>query len=312
MHWTQTVLHEKGYILLRNILTDEEIQKGTSCIDTDTQTVHYTKMQHFIRNVMLHKATDALNLSSPLDYVKYRVSDNNNSADAAGFHRDVIYQGSSTKIEMPFFTCLTYFDDTVLEVIPGSHVRNYSLCEIPTLLMNKTIINIHPGDILLFYSSLLHRGIFTQTKGHRRLIQVFEVFSDYKAPPRVLHIRGNETYSNWMIEASKRNGLLVQLINLFGFLNAATGYGRCRITPSDHVYLSSEGLRGRINIEPETWQPINKYIHNENIHTLDLPDCYYYLYKYCMFNRQFVMYILYIAVLCTILLMAIKVKYRPQ
>lgn len=259
--------------------------------------VDYARMISFIRQRMFGALRQHLDWEGPIDFVKLRVSDNNNSADAAGFHRDLIYQGKEHEFTPPFFTCLTYFDHTVLEVIPGSHnIPGYKLMDLPSLYASKQKIAINPGDILLFYSSLLHRGIFTEKLPHRRLIQVFEVFNDtdvlYKIVPKILHVPGDEKYSNMIIQASKNNGLLIDTYNLCVFINAAMGYGRryntleqCGLT--SYTYFSSEGLRGRLVISDGTWQPINKYILNHDIPVTltDLPPQCYSIYRYNVFKR---------------------------
>ena len=52
-----------------------------------------------------------------LDYIKYRVSNSNNSSDAGAFHRD-IHTYNETQ---PIYTCLAYLDESMLEIIPKSH-----------------------------------------------------------------------------------------------------------------------------------------------------------------------------------------------
>ena len=51
-----------------------------------------------------------------LDYIKYRVSNSNNSSDAGAFHRD-IHTYDKTQ---PIYTCLAYLDESMLEIIPKS------------------------------------------------------------------------------------------------------------------------------------------------------------------------------------------------
>lgn len=320
MQGTLEVLHEDGFIVFRGVLSDQEVQQGASCISDSGERVHYANMEQFIRNAMFKRVKESLGLSEKLDFVKYRVSDNNNSADAAAFHRDLIFMGDTSSIISPCFTCLTYFDKTTLEVIPGSHVRNYSLLDIPNLYAKIMKLTIHPGDILLFFSTLLHRGVFTEGIKHRRLIQVFEVFTSSNIrdifTPLIVHVPGNETYSDWMISASKGTGPIISLINMYGFFNAATGYGwrsrplaKCGLQKS-HLFFSSEGLRARIEVVPDTWQPINKYIINRNITVHDISPKCQRIYKYYVFNRQFYQYTIILALFVTTLVICIIVGYK--
>lgn len=71
---------------------------------------------------------------------------------------------------------------------------------------------------MIFYSCLLHRGIFTENKKHRRLIQVFDICKtpeefDYYLN-RSYHVPGDEKFSDFMIELSK-NKFLVSIPNFF-------------------------------------------------------------------------------------------------
>jgi hypothetical protein len=74
---------------------------------------------------------------------------------------------------LPMYTCLCYFDNASLEVIPQSHINK----NIPSSESYNRKIQLHMsrGDILIFHSNLHHRGIGYGT-GNRRLLQVFEVF----------------------------------------------------------------------------------------------------------------------------------------
>lgn len=329
------MLETDGFLLLRNVLTTQEIQEGITCITDDGKYVDYARLVSFIRQRMFGALRGNLQdwQDKPLDFVKFRVSDNNNSADASGFHRDLIYQGSSNtgNFTPPFFTCLTYFDQTTLEIIPKSHnVPSYKLVELPRLYSSKIAISINPGDLLVFYSSLLHRGIFTEKLPHRRLIQVFEVFNDHNVlstiVPRILHVPGDETYSNMIIKASRNKGLLIDTYNICMYINAATGYGvkyntlkHCGL--SEYTFFSSEGLRGRISIVPGTWQEINKYILNTDLPLYDIPSQCYKLYNYNVFKRTCINIMIgFIALLVILLVVLIiilnttfrKRNYKPQ
>lgn len=287
-------LSTEGYYIMRNVLSESEIKQGLTCINNEGTQVIYSEMETFIRGVMLDKVKSIMQWPM-IDYVKYRVSDNNNSVDAAGFHRDIVYQGSDKFFLPPVYTCLTYFDRTVMELIPTSHRRqHYDLSDLNALYRSKLNLEIQPGDVLIFHSSLLHRGIFTQRLPHRRVLQVFEVFNNQDTLktmlPRIMHVKGNEKYGNVMINLSKGVGPMISLINLWAFVNAAQGYGAkyqtfkvCGIKGFD--YFSSEGLCNRLDVEPNTWQTINKYIINSAVPVNDLPDECYNVYRFNVYNR---------------------------
>lgn len=287
-------LETEGYYIMRNVLSESEIKHGLSCINKEGTQVIYSEIQTFIKGNMLNKVQNLLQWPL-IDYVKYRVSDNNNSVDASGFHRDIAYQGNDKFFVPPVYTCLTYFDRTVMELIPQSHKRqHYDLSDLYDLYNTKLNLEIQPGDILIFHSSMLHRGIFTQKLPHRRVIQVFEVFNSEKTLqemiPRIMHVKGDEKYGSFMIQASKGVGPLISMINTWAYINAAQGYGAkyqtfkvCGIKGFD--YFSSEGLCHRLDVEPNTWQAINKYIINKAVPVHDLPDECYKVYRFNVYNR---------------------------
>ena len=101
-----------------------------------------------------------------LPFSKYRFSNNNNSSDASTFHRD-LYNHTENDI-VPIFTVLVYFDDTQMELIPGSHIKNnkYSFDDLK-------IIDIKAGNTLIIFANLLHRGKNFTNSGNRRILQIF-------------------------------------------------------------------------------------------------------------------------------------------
>ena len=110
-----------GYILLRKVLTDEQLNSGLSCMKNNNK-VDYSIMKQFIDNVFLPTIQKNSNIITDPHYVKFRFSNNNNSTDASTFHGD-IYNHTDSEV-LPIYTCLCYFDDAQLQVIPGSHKYN--------------------------------------------------------------------------------------------------------------------------------------------------------------------------------------------
>ena len=75
---------EKGYIIFRREIPQERVEYGRQQINNK---VNYYRLKGFIDNDLMKRANIRLNTN--LDYLKYRVSNNNNSSDAGGFHRDI-------------------------------------------------------------------------------------------------------------------------------------------------------------------------------------------------------------------------------
>jgi hypothetical protein len=156
-----------GYLVYKKKLSKEEQKLALSCIDKDSNVVDYNILKTFIDNYFLPK----IPFSNPV-YVKARLSNNNNSIDAAVLHSDV-YNFTSEK-EIPVYTALCYFDNAKLELIPGSHLKTReSFIE----LNNKRIVlDLEPGDIVLINAAIIHRGVNFTKEGDRRVLQVFEIF----------------------------------------------------------------------------------------------------------------------------------------
>src|SRR5438094_668015 len=109
-------LNTNGYILFKNVLN---VKPAYLCFNKEKK-IDYVNMSKYIRDEMLNKVDKLLGWKS--DYIKFRVSDNNNSSDASTFHRDTIPQKN---IIRPCFTCLAYLNPTIMEVIPKSHKQLY-------------------------------------------------------------------------------------------------------------------------------------------------------------------------------------------
>jgi len=167
-------MDKDGYIVLRNILTEDELNNGLSCMVENK--VNYKVLKKFIDEIFFPKITKHSIITNP-QYVKFRFSNNNNSTDASTFHGD-IYNHSDLRI-LPIYTCLCYFDDTQMEIIPGSHIKNNDFSI--ESYNKKIVLPLKRGDILIFHSNIHHRGVNFDKKGDRRLLQVFDVFPDIES-----------------------------------------------------------------------------------------------------------------------------------
>jgi len=168
-------INNNGFLLIKNILTPQQLQVALDCDNNGI--VNYIKMKHFIDNIFLPTISSNTNFIPNPKYIKFRYSNNNNSVDASTFHSD-IYNYTSNEI-IPIYTCLCYFDKTQMELIPGSHKKQFHAENLSiNSYFKKETIHIEPGDILVFNANLYHRGKNFDTTGDRRLLQVFEVFPD--------------------------------------------------------------------------------------------------------------------------------------
>ena len=164
-------LKSKGYLLINNAINKSDIINAQNNIGK--KTVNYRRIENF-NKLVFDRINEILKLN--LKCSKYRVSNNNNSTDAGQFHRDlkIVNKKYMNNANYPIFTVVTYLDKSIMEIIPYSH-KNYSMNIIDSMInfMKSVKITVNPGDILIFYSSIIHRGIFTLKNNNRRIIQNF-------------------------------------------------------------------------------------------------------------------------------------------
>ncbi len=285
-------INNNGFLLLKNILTPEQLEYGLS--SDNNGVVNYQLMKNFIDNIFIPTISSNTEFMPDPKYVKFRYSNNNNSKDASTFHSDV-YNYSSTET-IPIYTCLCYFDNTQLEVIPGSHKKAFRDNNISfTSYFKKIRINMGPGDILIFNSNLYHRGVDYKTKGDRRVLQVFDVFPDKKA--------FYDNYNNFLTVITSKNSSVSTIGNILynvakvPFLMNIISYTQYilvfndlqykvilnDLTPCEKInklisYESSKRLEYK-NITGS--DPNNLFIICENSNTTELS--YYYFFFYLVY-----------------------------
>ena len=226
-----------GYIVYKKKLSKEEQKLALSCIDSN---VDYSILKTFIDNYFLPK----IPFSNPV-YVKARLSNNNNSIDASVLHSDV-YNFTSEK-EIPIYTALCYFDNAQLELIPGSHLKpSESFIE----LNNKRIIlDLEPGDIVVFNAAIMHRGVNFTKEGDRRILQVFEIFPTQEIynenVGKLLTVDTSNSNSNSknLLYYIAQIKWLIEIVNFIGF------------------YLSYNNLKYKLfGMDLPPWQKKGRYI----------------------------------------------------
>lgn len=227
-----------GYIVYKKKLSKEEQKLALSCIDSESNVIDYNILKTFIDNYFLPK----IPFSNPV-YVKARISNNNNSIDASVLHSDV-YNFTCEK-EIPIYTALCYFDKAQLELIPGSHLKpRESFIE----LNNKRIIlDLDPGDIVLFNASIMHRGINFTKEGDRRVLQVFEIFPTQEIynenVGKLLTVDTSNSNSKNLLYYVAQIKWLIEIINFIGF------------------YLSYNNLKYKLfGMDLPPWQKKGRYI----------------------------------------------------
>lgn len=187
------------------------------CTSPDDK-ANYQCIQEFIDSHILPTINERLGWQS--DYIKFRYSNNNNSSDASNLHRDIILQ---KEIPCPCYTCITYLDTSNIEVVPGSHRRPFGTLwsAIYDFATNRKVETLHPGDLMIFCSTLLHRGFFSYHISQRRILQIFEIFPSLTTlkeyMKKSIHVTCGGDGNNIMVYISKTQFRQIKLC-IFYFL----------------------------------------------------------------------------------------------
>lgn len=271
-------LEQNGYYHFSNVIDDTYIEYAKSCI-TDTK-VHYDAIEEFIYGSMFQFLSEQ---NFKLNPMKYRVSNNNNSVDAAGFHRDLQVHNNSIQQAVPVYTVLAYLDEgSIMELIPGSHVQyRMNIIDSFSYYKNRIQLNIKPGDILIFHATMIHKGIFYKTGSDRRLIQCFDCVNDDSFVDRILHLPClNKCSSTFEKSASliAKSKILTTPLDFINYLNVASGYN-CKSNflkekfYNDIDFLSTEANNPRLIPQKGEYDTINRYIvKNKNIKNQSIED----------------------------------------
>ena len=239
-------LHKNGYIIIKDPLGYSQKERALSSIiqvGGGKTKIDYNIFNEFINNDFIPKINETLGWSSI--YLKYRFSNFQNAKDAAQFHGDV-YNFADEDL-MPIYTGLIYFDKSILEIIPGSHIKN-NLSTNELYAMKKQI-KPNAGDMIVFHANIHHRGIFYETSENRRLLQVFDIFPNkyiYMSyyPKFLSVITGQKfitTHVSFISEAISKNKFLDTIMTYLSYLMVNNGV-QYKIIMSD---ITDEQKKGR-------------------------------------------------------------------
>jgi len=285
-------IHDDGYMLLSNQFTPNELQFGLSSVKDDK--INYHTMKQFVDHVFFPKIIDKSGVITETLYVKFRFSNNSNALDASTFHGD-IYNHTQSKL-LPIYTCLCYFDEAKLEVIPGSHKYNNRGNSMESY-HKKEVLDLKPGDILIFHSNLHHRGIGYYQQENRRVLQVFEVFPDKKTYDenisKVVIVTSNDSpvmkkfVGPFLYKVSQQPYLIDQVTKIhywFMFNDLHYKVGLLDIPPNEkkNKYVSYESGKRLLyeNVRPQEDLNINIICDKQ---ATSITFSHYYLYMFIMF-----------------------------
>jgi len=251
------ILHKKGYFIIRN----NNPNNINTCLFyiNKNNTINYKKLNSFVHNGLLPSINQEVPILDNPIIGKMRFSNNTNSVDASTFHGD-IYNHSENKL-MPIYTCLIYFDNAQMEIIPGTHIKGANKSPI-TQFSNKKTITMNPGDMLIFHANIHHRGVGFVKNKNRRLLQIFNVFPDKQTHSeynsKLITIKMSKSWVTMVLPITKILALYKPIINFINFI---------------HYILVCYDLQYRLSLKDvSTNYKKGKYISYEPVKSMDLKD----------------------------------------
>jgi len=302
------VLKKRGYVIFRDAIENSDIKHAQKNINK--KTVNYTEIEKF-NKVVFNKIYEKTNVR--LKCSKYRVSNKDNSTDAGQFHKDfkILNKKDMNKNDIPpVYTVVTYLDTTQMELLPFSHKNyNMSLTESMKSFKDTVTVKINPGDILIFYSILIHRGVFTIKGDNRRIIQNFACIPEDKYDyynSKTLHLRCEGTCSSTresiakLISSSK---LINPIFNYLLYLNSSMGYSYMwyhfnLLGCKKYKYVETEADNPRLIPKNNQFDTINKYILNQP----DLNHECNNITRVLLYRGFFINYMIYLFVILLLIL----------
>lgn len=154
---------KKNLIHYQNKLSDWDINTLNSYLIDNGSMINYHKSKIMIDRIMKKYFPEYY-------WEKMRIScKSSNKIDASKLHRDVISNNLHITNNI-FYTIIIYLEDSVFGYIPYS---NYTY----NIENEEKSLNVSKYDIIMFDSTTLHRGIFTNKNidKKRTCIQIFNV-----------------------------------------------------------------------------------------------------------------------------------------
>jgi hypothetical protein len=153
---------------------------------------------------------------------------------------------------------IVYFNHAKLQLIPGSHLERCmsAFRAVGAFVNNRQVIDVKPGDAVLFQSSMLHGGKFDGLEKARTIVQCFDVFPNLELATEGLkcmrHVRATEedVTTSRAVARIMNMPVIKGPMELQAFIIQAGGNGYAsghRLTDDENVdEISGEAWRPRL------------------------------------------------------------------
>ena len=164
-------LRNNGYIIIKNKSNNKKFDISLANF-YKKDIINYIKLKDFIDKQYFPKLTSFLDIHEKPYYNKFNF--NNNLITDSAFYGD-IYNHTNDNI-LNIYTCLYYFDDAYLEIIPQSHKKdNYVTNTYSTSYRNKEKILIKKDSFLLFHANIHYRCIALPNVKNTKILKIYNV-----------------------------------------------------------------------------------------------------------------------------------------
>ena len=163
-------LRNDGFILIENNSQKKKFYNSLNKFYKNNK-VNYILLKEFIDKEYYPKLKSICNFKEKHFYEKFKFNDNKFNSNT--FHSD-IYNHTNENI-INIYTCLYYFDNAQLEIIPKSHRKDYIMNHnFSTSYKNKKKIFINSGTFVILHSNVHYRELIISN--NTRFIQIYNVF----------------------------------------------------------------------------------------------------------------------------------------
>lgn len=208
-------LRNDGYILIENVKYKKIFNDSLHSF-YNNNIINYKKLKVFIDNQYCPILNKIIHNNHKIYYNRFKFN-NNNVTHGTIFHADIYNHTNENIINM--YSCLYYFDDAYLEIIPNSHRKDFLMKHsFHSSYHYKKKIFIQKGTFVILHSNLHHRGIYNTN--NKRLLQLYDVFfnkNDYKYYiPKIIVIKTHNsillkniiTFTNFILKNNNESYIL--------------------------------------------------------------------------------------------------------
>lgn len=307
-------IKNQGYYLFKNMIEKKNIDMA-KLLFYDNKVIYNKLQDKLINPHILKNISNEIN--KKLINIEFSVS-NDNSTDSNTsiyFHRDLHIKSNESRINC--FTIVTYLDGGIVELIPESNRNpNITINNLKKFYDKKVLINLQPGDVLIYEMSILNREVIDENKDNRRLIELYNTVYledlDYFLKHTGFVSCGENCFKDnsiTFIDDCKQNKFSNNLIYKLSYFNSAIGYSKLPISfitdDKEIKYLTNIVDKTILNIQENIYQKDNHYISNFNIKSLNMKERNKFLLLSFYLNIIIIIGILIIGLIILILLIKI-------